>query len=83
MYLIFSKFTVRNSKFGQVLVIESTENSGAYVLGFRIDPPNRLKHVLQEIQSLHSTQQRNPELGVSWNSADVSLMNITNQHEKL
>ena len=62
------KFSVRDSKFGQVLVIESTENSGGYILGFRIDPSTRLKQILQEIRSLHVTQIRNPELGVAWNS---------------
>lgn len=66
------QFTIRDSKFGQVLVIESTENSGGYVLGFRIDPSTRLKQVLQEVQSLHITQIRNPELGIVWNSVPVT-----------
>ncbi|XP_046639809.1 Bardet-Biedl syndrome 5 protein homolog [Daphnia pulicaria] len=68
-YLQIAQFSLRDSKFGKVLVIESTENNGGrYLLGFRIDPASRLKQIFQEIQSLHLTQIRNPELGVSWNS---------------
>lgn len=32
---------VRDSKFGQALVIETTAASGGYVLGFKIDPKVR------------------------------------------
>lgn len=63
---------MRDSKFGQVLVVESAESSGGYVLGFRIDPAARLKQVLQEITSLYATQIRNPELGVAWNASSIS-----------
>lgn len=66
------QFSVRDSKFGQVLVIESTERSGGYILGFRIDPASRLREVLQEVNSLYKTQLRNPELGVMWNAPAVS-----------
>lgn len=63
------QFSVRDSKFGQVLVIESVDNSGGgYVLGFRIDPASRLKQIIQELRSLHVTQNRNPEFGVIWKS---------------
>jgi hypothetical protein len=32
-------------RFGVVLVIETTKKSGAYTLGFRIDPEERLQEV--------------------------------------
>ncbi|KAK4008166.1 hypothetical protein OUZ56_013315 [Daphnia magna] len=68
-YLQIAQFSVRDSKFGQVLVIESVDNSGGgYVLGFRIDPASRLKQIIQELRSLHVTQNRNPEFGVIWKS---------------
>ena len=57
---------MRESKFGQVLVVETVEVSGNYILGFRIDPAARLKQTLLEIQSLYTTQIRNPQLGVEW-----------------
>ncbi|KAI9554025.1 hypothetical protein GHT06_019297 [Daphnia sinensis] len=68
-YLQIAQFSLRDSKFGQVLVIESVDNSGGgYVLGFRIDPASRLKQIIQELRSLHVTQNRNPEFGVVWKS---------------
>ena len=57
---------IRDSKFGQVLVVETLETSGAYVLGFRIDPAARLQATLQEILSLYTTQIRNPQLGIAY-----------------
>nr|CAH0113760.1 unnamed protein product [Daphnia galeata] len=87
-YLQIAQFSVRESKFiGKVLVIESTEsNVGKYVLGFRIDPGNRLNEILQEIQSLHITQIRNPEFGISWNSTPTHqidhLVPESSQEEK-
>ena len=36
---------VRNSKFGQALVIETTSGSGGYILGFRADPVEHLEEV--------------------------------------
>lgn len=43
---------VRESKFGQALVIETTSSSGAYILGFKIDPKETLDYVYKEISSL-------------------------------
>jgi len=37
-YLQMKSINVRNSKFGQALVIETTASSGGYILGFRADP---------------------------------------------
>lgn len=34
---------MRNSKFGQALVIETTPSSGGYILGFRADPVEHLE----------------------------------------
>ena len=34
---------IRDSKFGAALVIETTPRSGGYVLGFRVDPQDRLQ----------------------------------------
>ena len=43
---------VRDSKFGQALVIETTAQSGGYILGFKIDPKETLEYVYKEISSL-------------------------------
>ena len=44
---------VRDSKFGVAMVLETTERGGGFNLGFRIDPFEKLKELVQEIQSLH------------------------------
>ena len=67
---------IRDSKFGSVLVVETTEVGGGYILGFRIDPADRLRQIFLEIQSLCSTQTRNPEFGVVWNSPLSSLEKV-------
>lgn len=43
---------VRESKFGQALVIETSPASGGYILGFKVDPKETLDYVHKEISSL-------------------------------
>ena len=51
-YLQMDSVRTRDSKFGPALVVESTEASGGYVLGFRIDPKEKLTEVYKELYSL-------------------------------
>jgi len=55
---------IRESKFGMALVIESSQISGGYILGFRIDPVNKLHEVQKEISSLHVLYSANPIFGI-------------------
>lgn len=57
---------MRDSKFGPALVIETTQKSGGYILGFRIDPKEKLQQVLQEVQSLFFTYRSSPIFGVEF-----------------
>ena len=57
---------MKDSKFGTALVIESSELSGGYVLGFRIDPADRLEGIYKEISSLHKTYSDSPIFGVEY-----------------
>ena len=43
-FLFFSRVQVKlkESKFGRALVMKTTQRSGAYVLGFRIDPADKV-----------------------------------------
>lgn len=41
-----------STKFGLALVIETTPQSGGYVLGFKIDPKETLDYVHKELSSL-------------------------------
>lgn len=61
---------IRESKFGVALVIESVESSGGYVLGFRIDPLERLKSVHREISSLQTVYSKAPIFGVEYTIKD-------------
>ncbi|OQR76024.1 Bardet-Biedl syndrome 5 protein-like [Tropilaelaps mercedesae] len=54
----------RESKFGTALVIETTEWSGGYLLGFKIDPPEKLKELLKELRSLCKVHREKPIWGV-------------------
>ena len=38
--------------------------SGAYVLGFRADPKQRLRPLLEELQTLHQAYTEKPVFGV-------------------
>lgn len=55
---------VRDSKFGRVLVIETSEKSGGYVLGFRIEPESELDTIRDVIQSIKNASDENPIFGV-------------------
>ena len=63
---------LKDSKFGKALVIESSELSGGYILGFRIDPAERLEEITKEIISLHKTYSESPIFGVEY-SRSTSL----------
>ncbi len=57
---------VRDSKFGHALVIETSARSGAYILGFRIDPLEKLQEVFKEIKTLHEVYSQNPMFGIKY-----------------
>ncbi|XP_051158791.1 Bardet-Biedl syndrome 5 protein homolog isoform X2 [Leptopilina boulardi] len=57
---------IRTSKFGPTLVIVSNEGSGGYVLGFRIDPIEKLHLIHKEIKALLATYNKSPIFGVEY-----------------
>ena len=61
---------MRESKFGMALVIESSEISGGYILGFRIDPLEKLQEIQKEIASLHKLYSTTPIFGVEYETRD-------------
>ncbi|KAJ1347735.1 hypothetical protein KIN20_002877 [Parelaphostrongylus tenuis] len=65
-YLQLYSCRIRESKFGLALVVETTTQSGEYVLGFRIDPVERLQQVCKAIQSLHKAANIRPIFGVTF-----------------
>ncbi|CAI5445900.1 unnamed protein product [Caenorhabditis angaria] len=65
-YLTLYSCRVRESKFGMALVLETTSNSGEYVLGFRVDPMEKLQKTSKTIQSLHKAHLLKPIFGVTF-----------------
>ncbi|GLI70245.1 hypothetical protein VaNZ11_015091 [Volvox africanus] len=65
-YLQIRSVKLRDSKFGQALVIETTPCSGGYVLGFKVDPKETLDYVYKEISSLWQVYATNPIFGVEY-----------------
>lgn len=63
-YVQVAAIKTRESKFGTALVIETTESSGGYVLGFKVDPVDRLVQVHKELSSLLKVHKAKPLLGV-------------------
>jgi len=72
-FLQMKSIRVRDSKFGLALVIETMPQSGAYVLGFRIDPVELLHQTAQEIQNIHQVFSTNPIFGISHAQEDKPL----------
>lgn len=64
--IYLSQITIRTSKFGPTLVILSTEASGGYVLGFRINPLQQLHITHKEISVLRSEFDKFPIFGVEY-----------------
>ena len=62
--------------------------SGGYVLGFRIDPPEKLQDAVKEIQSLHKVYSACPIFGIEFEtdegvSIDDDLRIVLNYAENL
>ena len=72
-YMQIKSIRLRSSKFGKALVIETSSKTGGggYILGFRVDPPEKLTEVLQETQSLHQIHCNEPIFGVQWSVQDM------------
>lgn len=66
-YLQIDAIELRNSKYGLALVINCRESGGGYVLGFRIDPNERLSEIYRELTSLYTVYTENPVFGVVYN----------------
>ena len=52
------------------MVLETTKDSGAYILGFRIDPYDKMKDIVQEIHSLYQVYHTSPIFGVDYDIED-------------
>jgi len=72
-YIQISSVRLRESKFGMALVLESSELSGGYILGFRIDPVEKLQEIQKEIASLHKLYSSTPIFGIQYETQEEQL----------
>ncbi|ALC45387.1 CG1126 [Drosophila busckii] len=70
-YLQIDNLRIRESKYGPALVIQTAETGGSYVLGFRIDPVERLNELFKELSSLHKVYTKQPLFGINYDPQDA------------
>ncbi|ESN92694.1 hypothetical protein HELRODRAFT_108097 [Helobdella robusta] len=63
-YLQIIDVKVKDSKFGRAIVFEITKQGGGYILGFRIDPVEKLQAVFREVRKLYKMFTHNPNYGI-------------------
>ncbi|KAG5875819.1 hypothetical protein JTB14_008133 [Gonioctena quinquepunctata] len=68
-YLQIESITIRDSKFGTALVITSSEISGGYILGFKVDPEEKLQNLYKELTSLHTVYTTKPIFGIEFQNS--------------
>jgi len=69
-YLQMKSIRIRDSKFGLALVLETTQQSGGYVLGFRLDPVEKLQETVKQIQNLFKVYSSWPIFGIEFEKED-------------
>ncbi|KAF4522146.1 hypothetical protein B566_EDAN012608 [Ephemera danica] len=80
-FLQIKQVRVRSSRFGEALVLATHEGpgGGGYVLGFRVDPAERLQSVTKELSALHRGIVRDPDFGVE---LDLGVPVAPSQHQQ-
>ncbi|XP_014357876.2 Bardet-Biedl syndrome 5 protein homolog [Papilio machaon] len=81
-YITIESISIRNSKFGEALVVVVHAWSGGYVLGFRTEP-SRLRPLLAELQTLHHAYTEKPIFGVEINWGNEAPKSTSDEIEDL
>jgi Bardet-Biedl syndrome 5 protein len=81
-YMQISSITIRNSKFGKALVVETFKRAGGYILGFRLDPESALKEVEKELTALYTIYSSVPIFGIE-HTIEQAIGNSTNDINQL
>lgn len=74
---------VRDSKYGPALVIHTLYTAGGYVLGFRVDPVDRLRTVFKELSSLYTIHGATPIFGVFYEPRNVAAVQQSTEEAPL
>ena len=54
------------------MVVQTLDTAGGYVLGFRVDPQDKLPDIFKEIDSFFAVYRAAPIFGVVYERIDVS-----------
>ncbi|XP_073821567.1 Bardet-Biedl syndrome 5 protein [Musca autumnalis] len=81
-YIQIANIRIRESKYGPALVIQTAETGGGYVLGFRIDPAERLAEIFKELISLHTVYTESPNFGIVYDSPDLRKRSLAEQKHR-
>ncbi|KAL0024831.1 hypothetical protein WJX79_002987 [Trebouxia sp. C0005] len=71
-YMQIASVRVRESKFGQALVVETHASSGGYMLGFKVEPQERMEKVFTEIETVWQVYSAEPIFGVQFAVEDAA-----------
>ena len=75
-YIQIRNIRIKNSKFGTALVLDVHRAGGGFVLGFRLDPKEKLKQLYNELGSLWTAYSSRPNLGVKLDSQEPEQVQL-------
>ncbi|GAB1601145.1 Bardet-Biedl syndrome 5 protein homolog [Argonauta hians] len=73
-YLQMESVKIQPSKYGLALTISVSEQSGGYLMGFRVDPQEKLKEIAKEVHSLLQASNMSPNFGVTYENNKQDLV---------
>ena len=71
---------MKSSKFGKAYVLNSSEHSGSFVLGFRLDPAEKLHRTHKELEALHKLYSDKPIFGVQYQIKVGTIFRLKKAH---
>ncbi len=82
-YLQIKSIAVRKSKFGMALVIETRAEANGYLLGFRVDPEDRLDDIFRAISSLYRVYAAKPNFGIRFETEEKPKTALESLQERV
>lgn len=79
-YIQINTIVIRDSKFGQALVITTSDESGGFVLGFRLDTEENMNKLYKELYAVYTTSINHPIYGVEY---QISAMSSEQQNSDI
>ncbi len=67
----------RSSRFGAAMVVETSRQSGAYILGFRLGPVEKQSELMHLIASIRLLYMKNPVFGVEYHRESQVLLSLS------